>query len=215
MSPLIPYVVEETNRGERAFDIFSRLLSERVVFLGSEIDDDVANLITAQLIHLESVDPGKDINLYINSPGGSTTALLSIYDAMQYVRPDVATWCVGMAASAAAVILAAGAPGKRFALPHATVLIHQPHGQLGGQAVDIEIRAREILRHRRLLEEILARHTGQTVETIAKDTDRDRIMTAEEAKAYGLVDEVVASRKAVRLGSGDRLPPVEPGRNGS
>ena len=212
---LVPMVVEDSGRGERSFDLYSRLLRERIVFLGTGIDDGVANIICAQLLHLASEDPVKEINLYINSPGGSTTALLSIYDAMQYVRPDVATWCVGMAASAAAVILAAGAPGKRFALPHATVLIHQPHGQLGGQAVDIEIRAKEILRHRRLLEEILACHTGQTVETIAKDTDRDRIMTAEEAKTYGLVDEVVASRKHVHLGSGDRLPPLEPGRNGS
>ena len=194
-SQLVPYVVEETNRGERSFDIFSRLLKERVIFLGTEIDDAVANLVNAQMIHLESVDPGKDINIYINSPGGSSTALLSIYDTMQYVRPDVATWCIGMAASAAAVILAAGAPGKRFALPHGTVLIHQPHGRVGGQSVDIEIHAREILRQRKVIEDILARHTGKTAEQVSKDTDRDFIMTADEAVAYGMVDEVVTSRK--------------------
>jgi len=209
---LVPYVVEETNRGERAFDIYSRLLKERVVFLSGEIDDGVANLITAQLIHLESVDPTKDVHLYINSPGGSSTALLSIYDTIQYVRPDVATWCLGMAASAAAVILAAGAKGKRYALPHSTVLIHQPHGQVGGQALDIEIHAREIIRQRRLLEEILARHTGQTVEKVSADTDRDFIMTAEEAKAYGMIDEVVTRK--IWAGP-DHLPIVTPPRNGS
>ncbi len=210
---LVPYVVEETARGERSFDIYSRLLKERVIFLGTEIDDAVANLVNAQLIHLESVDPSKDINLYINSPGGSSTALLSIYDTMQYVRPAVATWCIGMAASAAAVLLAAGAPGKRFVLPHGTVLIHQPHGRVGGQSVDIEIHAREILRQRRVIEEILARHTGRGVEEIAKDTDRDFIMTAPEAVAYGMVDEVVASRKPVLAGA-ENLPVSEPSRNG-
>ena len=210
---LVPYVVEETNRGERSFDIYSRLLKERVIFLGSEIDDAVANLVNAQMIHLESVDPGKDINIYINSPGGSNTALLSIYDTMQYVRPQVATWAIGMAASAAAVILSAGAPGKRFALPHSTVLIHQPHGRIGGQAMDIEIHAREVLRQRKLLEEILARHTGRDVEQISKDTDRDFIMTASEAVAYGIVDEVVASRKTVMAGA-DALPASTPARNG-
>ena len=210
---LIPYVVEETNRGERSFDIYSRLLKERVIFLGSEIDDPVANLVNAQMIHLESVDPGKDINIYINSPGGSNTALLSIYDTMQYVRPDVATWSIGMAASAAAVILAAGAPGKRFALPHSTVLIHQPHGRIGGQAMDIEIHAREVLRQRRLLEEILARHTGKSVDQISKDTDRDFIMTASEAVDYGIVDEVVRTRKHAYVGA-ENLPAVSPSRNG-
>ena len=212
MSQLVPYVVEESARGERAFDIYSRLLKERVVFLSGEIDDAVANLVTAQLIHLESVDPHKDVSLYINSPGGSSTALLSIYDTMQYVRPDVSTWCLGMAASAAAVILAAGAPGKRFALPHSSVLIHQPHGRVGGQALDIEIHAREILRQRRLLDEILARHTGQTVEKVSKDTDRDFIMTADEAKAYGMIDEVVTSKKI--LAGAEHLPAVSPSRNG-
>jgi ATP-dependent Clp protease protease subunit len=211
---LVPYVVEETRAGERAFDIYSRLLKERVVFLGSPIDDDVANLITAQLIHLESVDPARDIHLYINSPGGSSTALLSIYDAMQYVRPDVSTWCIGMAASAAAVILAGGAGGKRFALPHSTVLIHQPHGQVGGQALDIEIRAREILRQRQVIDEILARHTGQPVSTIRADTDRDFIMTAQEAVAYGMVDEIVTSHTLRVAGTeGLRAPPATP--NGS
>jgi ATP-dependent Clp protease, protease subunit len=213
-SQLVPYVVEETNRGERSFDIFSRLLRERVIFLGSEIDDNVANLVNAQMIHLEAVDPNKDINIYINSPGGSNTSLLSIYDTMQYVRPNVATWAIGMAASAAAVILSAGTPGKRFALPHATVLIHQPHGRIGGQALDIEIHAREVLRQRRLLEEILARHTGRSVEQISKDTDRDFIMTAQEAVAYGIVDEVVTSRKPAMAGA-ESLPAATPSRNGS
>ena len=213
-SQLVPYVIEETNRGERSFDIYSRLLRERVIFLGSEIDDAVANLINAQMIHLESVDPGKDINIYINSPGGANTALLSIYDTMQYIRPDVATWAIGMAASAAAVILSAGTPGKRFALPHATVLIHQPHGRIGGQALDIEIHAREVLRQRRLLEAILARHTGKSVEQISKDTDRDFIMTAQEAIAYGIVDEVVASRKPAKLAGPENLPVATPSRNG-
>jgi ATP-dependent Clp protease, protease subunit len=206
---LVPYVVEETRAGERAFDIYSRLLKERVVFLGSPIDDDIANLITAQLIHLESVDPARDIHLYINSPGGSSTALLSIYDTMQYVRPDVSTWCVGMAASAAAVILAGGAAGKRFALPHSTVLIHQPHGQVGGQALDIEIRAREILRQRQVIDEILARHTRQPVSKISADTDRDFIMTAQEAVAYGMVDEIVTSHTLrVAETQAGRLPPA-------
>jgi ATP-dependent Clp protease, protease subunit len=213
-SQLVPYVIEETNRGERSFDIYSRLLRERVIFLGSEIDDAVANLVNAQMIHLESVDPNKDINIYINSPGGSNTSLLSIYDTMQYVRPNVATWAIGMAASAAAVILSAGTPGKRFALPHSTVLIHQPHGRIGGQSVDIEIHAREVLRQRKLLEEILGRHTGRSVEQISKDTDRDFIMTAQEAVAYGIVDEVVTSRKPVMAGA-ENLPPATPTRNGS
>jgi ATP-dependent Clp protease protease subunit len=190
----IPMVVEPTPRGERSFDIYSRLLKDRIVVLGSPIDDAVANLVTAQLIHLEADHPDKDINLYINSPGGSGTALLAIYDTMQAIRPDVSTICVGQAASAAAVLLAAGAAGKRFALLHARVLIHQPHGELGGQAADIEIQAREALRQRRLIDEILARHTGQPVEVVRRDTDRDFILTAEEAKAYGLVDDVLAAR---------------------
>jgi len=191
---LVPYVVEETARGERSFDIYSRLLKERVVFLGREVDDDLANLLTAQLLHLEAEDPERDINLYINSPGGSATALFAIYDTMQFVKPDVATTCVGQAASAAAVLLAAGALGKRACLPNARVLIHQPWGQVGGQAVDMEIHAREAIRHRRLMDEILARHTGQPVEKVSHDTDRDFILTAEQAKDYGLVDMILARR---------------------
>ncbi|HZA81585.1 MAG TPA: ATP-dependent Clp protease proteolytic subunit, partial [Actinomycetes bacterium] len=169
---LVPVVVEQTNRGERSFDIYSRLLNERIIFLGTPIDDTVANLVMAQLLHLESEDPDKDIQLYINSPGGSVTALLAIYDTMQYVKPDVATTCMGQAASAAAVLLAAGAPGKRLGLPHSRILIHQPSGGAEGQSVDIEIQAREILRMRRMLDEILATHTGQDVDKIGHDTDR-------------------------------------------
>ncbi|HEX9696408.1 MAG TPA: ATP-dependent Clp endopeptidase proteolytic subunit ClpP [Actinomycetota bacterium] len=193
---LVPTVIESTNRGERAFDIYSRLLKERIVFLGTEVDDAVANLIMAQMLHLESEDPDKDIHLYINSPGGSITALFAIYDTMKYIKPHTSTICMGQAASAAAVLLASGSRGKRFALPHARILIHQPHGGAQGQAVDIEIQAKEILRYRRLLDEILAEHTGQTLEKISKDTDRDFIMTAEEAKAYGIIDEVISSRHA-------------------
>jgi ATP-dependent Clp protease protease subunit len=196
---MVPIVVEQTNRGERSFDIYSRLLKERIVFLGTEVDDTVANLIMAQLIHLEAEDPSKDISIYVNSPGGSITALFAIYDTMQYIKPDVSTLCMGQAASAAAVLLAAGAQGKRYALPHARILIHQPHGQAGGQAVDIEIQAREILRYRRLLDELLAEHTGQTLEKVSKDTDRDFIMTADEAKAYGIVDEIISSRKTQQV----------------
>ncbi|HEX2025897.1 MAG TPA: ATP-dependent Clp protease proteolytic subunit [Actinomycetota bacterium] len=205
MSELVPMVIESTARGERSFDIYSRLLKDRIVVLGSPIDDPVANLVTAQLIHLEADDPEKDINVYINSPGGTGTALLGIYDTMQAVRPPVSTICVGQAASAAAVLLAAGEPGKRFALPHARVLIHQPHGELGGQAADIEIHAREALRQRRLIDDILARHTGRPVEEIHRDTDRDFILTAEEAKAYGLVDDVLPARRlrAAGLPSGN------------
>jgi ATP-dependent Clp protease, protease subunit len=192
---LVPIVIEQTNRGERSFDIYSRLLKERIVFLGTPIDDQMGNLIMAQLLHLESDDPEKDIHLYINSPGGDITSLFAIYDTMQYIRPDVETIVMGQAASAAAVLLAAGTKGKRYALPHSRVLIHQPHGGAQGQAVDIEIQAREILRYRRLLDEILAQHTGQPFEKISKDTDRDFIMTAEQAKEYGLIDEVISSRK--------------------
>ena len=198
---LVPTVIESTNRGERAFDIYSRLLKERIIFLGTEVDDNIANLIIAQLLYLESEDPEKDIFLYINSPGGSITALLAMYDATQYVKPDVATMVMGQAASAAAVMLAAGAPGKRYALPHSRVLIHQPSGGAGGQAVDIEIQAKEILRYRRLLDEILARHTGQSVEKVSKDSDRDFIMTAQEAKTYGIVDEIIQSRAGVEEAS--------------
>jgi ATP-dependent Clp protease, protease subunit len=192
---LVPVVVEQTSRGERSFDIYSRLLNERIIFLGTPIDDTVANLVMAQLLHLESDDPDKDIQLYINSPGGSVTALLAIYDTMQYVKPDVATTCMGQAASAAAVLLAAGAPGKRFGLPHSRILIHQPSGGAEGQSVDIEIQAREILRMRRMLDEILAAHTGQPVERISHDTDRDFIMTADAAKEYGIIDDIIENRR--------------------
>jgi ATP-dependent Clp protease protease subunit len=197
VSNLVPVVIEQTSRGERSFDLYSRLLSGRIVFLGTQVDDASANLIMAQLIHLESEDPDKDINLYINSPGGSVTALLGIYDTMQYVRPQVSTTCLGWAASAAAVILAAGATGKRFALPHSTILLHQPHGGAQGQSADIDIQAREILRQRDLVNRLLARHTGQPVERIARDTDRDFILDAEQARAYGLVDEVLSAREVV------------------
>ena len=196
---LVPVVIEQTSRGERSFDIYSRLLKERIVFLGTPIDDTVANLVMAQLLHLESEDPDKDIHLYINSPGGEITALFAIYDTMQYIKPDVSTICMGQAASAAAVLLAAGAKGKRFALPHARILLHQPHGGAQGQAVDIEIQAREILRYRKLLDEILARHTGQPLEKVSKDTDRDFILTAAEAKEYGIIDDVITSRKEVAV----------------
>ncbi len=187
-----PTVIETTARGERAFDIFSRLLRERIIFLGTPIDDTVANMIVAQLLLLEGEDPEKDIRLYINSPGGSVTAGMGIYDTMQYIRSDVTTICLGQAASMGAFLLSAGAKGKRLALPHSRVLIHQPLGGAQGQATDIEIAAREILRIKRELNELLAKHTGQSVKQIEKDTDRDNIMTAEEAKAYGLVDEVLA-----------------------
>ena len=194
-SYLVPVVVEETNRGERSFDIYSRLLNDRIVFLGMPIDDTIANLTMAQLIHLESEDPDKDIHLYINSPGGSISALFAVYDTMMYIKPDIETIVMGQAASAAALLLAAGQKGKRFALPHSRVLIHQPHGEAEGQAVDIEIQAREILRHRQLIDELLALHTGQSLEKISADTDRDFIMTAEQAKEYGIVDRVITSRK--------------------
>jgi ATP-dependent Clp protease protease subunit len=194
---LVPIVIEQTSRGERSFDIFSRLLKDRIIFLGTPIDDTVANLVMAQLLHLEAEDPEKDINLYINSPGGSITDLLAIYDTMLYVKPDISTICMGMAASAAAVILAAGTKGKRFALPHSTILIHQPSGGARGQSADIEIQAREILRLRKLLDEIMAEHTGQTVEKISRDTDRDFIMTADQALEYGMVDEIITTRQVV------------------
>ena len=192
---LVPVVVEQTSRGERSFDIYSRLLNERIVFLGTPIDDNVGNLIMAQLLHLESEDPEKDISLYINSPGGEIPALFAIYDTMQYVRPDVSTICMGQAASAAAVLLLAGTKGKRYALPHSRVLLHQPYGGAEGQAVDIEIQAKEITRHRKLLEELIAAHTGQPLEKVATDTDRDFILTSEGAVEYGVVDEVITSRK--------------------
>ncbi|MCU1449448.1 MAG: protease subunit of ATP-dependent protease [Acidimicrobiales bacterium] len=194
-----PTVIEQTNRGERAFDIYSRLLKERIVFLGTPIDDTVANLIMAQLLHLESEDPDKDINLYINSPGGDITGLFAIYDTMQYIKPDIMTICMGQAASAAAVLLAAGTKGKRFSLPHARILLHQPYGGAGGQAADIEIQAKEIMRLRELLDRILAHHTGQTMEKVSKDTDRDFIMSADEARDYGLIDEVIETRELAQV----------------
>ncbi|HET7929359.1 MAG TPA: ATP-dependent Clp protease proteolytic subunit [Actinomycetota bacterium] len=192
---LVPVVVEQTSRGERSFDIYSRLLKERIVFLGTPIDDAVGNLIMAQLLHLESEDPDKDINLYVNSPGGDITSLFAIYDTMQYIKPDVSTICMGQAASAAAVLVLAGTKGKRYALPHSRILLHQPHGGASGQAVDIEIQAKEITRYRKLLEELIAEHTGQPLDKVSKDTDRDYILTAEEAVEYGVVDEVITSRK--------------------
>ncbi len=192
---LIPYIVEETPHGERAYDIYSRLLKDRIVFLGSAIDAGLANLITAQLLYLEAEDPDRDIDLYINSPGGDTSAGLAIYDTVQYVRPQVRTLCLGLAASAAAVLLAAGAPGKRYALPNARIMIHQPWGQIGqGQAVDLGIHAREFLRTKRLVEELLAKHTRQPVEKVHLDTDRDYYMDPQEALAYGMIDGIRASR---------------------
>jgi ATP-dependent Clp protease protease subunit len=191
---LVPMVVEQTNRGERAYDIYSRLLKDRIVFLGTAINDVVANLIIAQLLFLEAEDPEQDIAFYINSPGGSVTSALAIYDTMQYIRPDVSTICIGMAASAGALLLTAGAAGKRYALPHSTILIHQPLGGVQGQASDIEIHAREILRVKGVLNDIFVRHTKQPRERIDEDTDRDRFMTPEEAKEYGIIDEVILSR---------------------
>jgi ATP-dependent Clp protease, protease subunit len=195
-SYLVPTVVEQTSRGERAFDIYSRLLKERIIFLGTPIDDTVANLIMAQLLHLEGDDPDKEINLYINSPGGVMTSLMAIYDTMHFIKPDVATYCMGQAASAAAVLLAAGTPGKRFALPHARIMLHQPHiGGLEGQVTDIEIHARELIRVKEEMHQILADHTGQDLEKVRHDTDRDFWMTAEEAKEYGVVDTVLEPRE--------------------
>jgi len=194
---LVPTVVEQTNRGERAFDLYSRLLKENIVFIGTPIDDTVANLICAQLLHLESENPDRDISLYINSPGGDINALFAIYDTMQYIKPDVTTICFGQAASAAAVLLAAGTHGKRLALPHSRVLIHQPYAGASGQVSDIELASREIQRLKTQLEEILARHTGQDAERIHADTDRDFVMTAAEAKEYGIIDEVIDQRDLV------------------
>jgi ATP-dependent Clp protease, protease subunit len=191
---LIPIVVEQTGRGERAYDIFSRLLRDRIVFLGSVVTDEVANLITAQLLFLESEDPEKDVHFYINSPGGSVTAGLAIYDTMQYVRPDVSTLCLGQAASMAAWLLAAGAKGKRYALPHARIMLHQPLGGVQGQASDIDIQAREILRLREQLNNILTKHTGQSLKRVERDTDRDLFLTSKQAQEYGLIDEVITSR---------------------
>jgi ATP-dependent Clp protease protease subunit len=205
---LVPVVVEQTARGERSFDIYSRLLSERIVFLGTPIDDNVGNLIMAQLLHLEREEPEKDLNLYINSPGGEMTTLFAIYDTMQDIKPDVSTIVMGQAASAAAVIALSGAKGKRYALPHARILLHQPHGGAEGQAVDIEIQAKEIVRTRELMNEINATHTSQPLEKVAKDTDRDFIMTADQAVAYGAVDEIITTR-------GITPELVKPGVNGA
>ncbi|MGB7858983.1 MAG: ATP-dependent Clp protease proteolytic subunit [Acidimicrobiia bacterium] len=198
---VIPTVFEQTSRGERYFDIFSRLLKDRIIFLGTPIDDTIANLIMAQLLHLESDDPDKDIFLYINSPGGSITSLFAIYDTMQYIKPDVNTVCMGMAASAAAVILAGGAEGKRYALPHARVMLHQPHGGAQGQASDIEIQARLIVQMREQLNQILADHSGQPLEKITQDTERDYWMMAAEAKEYGIIDGVLTRRELSAVAS--------------
>lgn len=200
----VPNVTEQTSRGERVYDLYSRLLKENIIFLGTPIDDTIANLICAQLIHLESENPDRDINIYINSPGGDITSLFAIYDTMQFIKNDVATICLGQAASAAAVLLAAGTKGKRLALPHSRVLLHQPYGQVGyGQVTDLEIAAKEILRMRDLLEEILARHTGQSIERIHADTDRDFVIEAQEAVEYGIIDEVISSRQLA-----DRSGPI-------
>jgi ATP-dependent Clp protease protease subunit len=192
--PLVPMVVEQTSRGERAYDIYSRLLKDNIVFIGQAVDDILANLVIAQLLFLEAEDPDKDISIYINSPGGSITAGLAIYDTMQFIKPDISTFCVGQAASMAAVLLAAGTKGKRFVLPNSRVLIHQPMGGVSGQASEIEIHAREILRMRETLNEILRKHTGQTMDKLERDTDRDYIMTAAQALEYGLVDHVIDKR---------------------
>lgn len=195
MSTLVPFVIETTNRGERAYDIYSRLLKDRIIFLGGPVDDYVANLAIAQMLFLEAEDPEKDIHLYINSPGGIVTAGMAIYDTMQYVKPPVSTICLGQAASMASFLLAAGAKGKRYALPYARIMLHQPLGGVQGQATDIDIHAREILRLRDIINELLARHTGQPKEKIARDTERDFFMSAAEAKEYGIIDEVFTVRK--------------------
>ncbi len=201
-SSLVPMVLEQTSRGERSFDIYSRLLNERIVFIGQQIDDDIANLVVAQLIHLESDDPDKDIAVYVNSPGGSLHAGLAIYDAMQYVNPDVSTLCYGMAMSAGSLILTGGAKGKRFTLPNARILIHQPSSGFQGQSSDIEIHAREILELRRVLDEIYSRHTGQTGDQVHEDMERDRFFSAQQAVDYGLVDEIISAREVQRRQSG-------------
>jgi ATP-dependent Clp protease, protease subunit len=194
MSPLIPMVIEQTSRGERSFDIYSRLLNERIVFLGTPVDDQIANLIVAQLLHLESEDPDKDIHIYINSPGGSVYAGLAIYDTMQFIKPDVHTICVGIAMSMGALLLAGGTKGKRSALPNAKILIHQVSGGFQGQATDIEIQARETIATKRRLEEIIAQHTGQDLEKVSRDMERDYFMTAQEAREYGIIDNVIEHR---------------------
>jgi ATP-dependent Clp protease protease subunit len=204
--PLIPMVVEQNHRGERAYDIYSRLLKDRIIFLGSSIDDDVANLVIAQLLFLEAEDPDKDVHLYINSPGGSVTAGLAIYDTMQYVRPDVQTICLGQAASMGAWLLACGAPGKRFALPNSRIMIHQPMGGFQGQATEVEIQAREILKLRERMNEILAQHTGRPIDQIAKDTERDYYMSGDEARGYGLIDQVVSRHEVPSRGGNGQTP---------
>ncbi|MGI9647351.1 MAG: ATP-dependent Clp protease proteolytic subunit [Acidimicrobiia bacterium] len=201
MGYLVPTVIETSSRGERAFDIYSRLLKERIIFLGTPIDDTVANLVMAQLLHLESEDPDKDIALYINSPGGVVSSFFAMYDTIQHIKPDVSTFCMGQAASAAAVLMAAGAPGKRFALPHARIMLHQPHGGVEGQVTDIEIQAKEIVRLRLELNNILVDHTGQELASIERDTERDFWMTASEAKDYGVIDEVLMPRRLASVGS--------------
>jgi ATP-dependent Clp protease, protease subunit len=192
---LIPIVVEQSSRGERAYDIYSRLLKDRIIFLGDAVDDAVANIVIAQMLFLESEDPDKDINLYINSPGGTVTAGLAIYDTMQYIRPDIVTICMGQNTSMAAVLLASGTKGKRYALPHSRIMIHQPLGGVQGQATDIDIQAKEILKIRDMLNQILSHHTGQPIEKIREDTDRDHFMTAEESKEYGIIDRIITSRE--------------------
>ena len=215
---LIPMVVEQSSRGERAYDIYSRLLKDRIVFLGTAISDDVANLVIAQLLFLEAEDPDKEINFYINSPGGMVTAGMAIYDTMQYIKSPVATLCMGQAASMGALLLAAGSPGKRFALPHARILIHQPLGGFQGQATDVDIQAREILRLREELNEIMAQHTGQPIDQINRDTERDFYMSGEQAKKYGLIDDVIIKREEGKLFSGrpgNRVPGLKdpPGKD--
>jgi ATP-dependent Clp protease protease subunit len=200
----VPYVIEQTERGERAYDIYSRLLKDRIIFIGSDIDDAVANTVIAQLLFLESEDPDKDINIYINSRGGIVTAGLAIYDTMQFIKPNVTTTCVGQAASMGAVLLAAGTKGKRFALPHARIMIHQPAGGMQGQAADIEIQAREMLRVKQILNEILVKHTGQTLDKIEKDSDRDFFMSGEQACEYGLIDQVITNKGSLATSSGDK-----------
>ena len=202
MSNLVPIVIEQTGRGERSYDIYSRLLRDRIVFLGYPISDDVANLVTAQLLFLESEDPEKEINFYINSPGGSVTAGLAIYDTMQFVKPPVSTLCLGQAASMSAILLLAGAKGRRYALPHSRIMMHQPLGGVQGQAVDLEIQAREILRMRELINDIVVHHSGQNLRRVEKDTDRDLFLTAHRAVEYGLIDEVIVSRRPLQVNSG-------------
>jgi ATP-dependent Clp protease protease subunit len=209
---LVPMVVEQTSRGERSFDIYSRLLKERIVMLGTPVDDQIANLIVAQLLHLESEDPDKDINLYVNSPGGMVYAGMAIYDTMQYIKPPVSTICVGMAMSMGAILLAGGAAGKRYALPNAKIMIHQGSAGFSGTPADIDIQAREVLALRERMAEIISHHTGNPKEQVMIDIDRDRFMTAEDAKTYGIVDDILSSRDIAEKSGGSQLPPGEPGR---